>query len=239
MPPEDDDDQHDDQNQDDDDEGGSGDGPDKGKGQKTLTQAEVDRILTRERKAAERKARQALADQFGVPLDQVAEIVKARQEADEAQKTEAQKAREAADKAKADADAAAAKAHQATVRAELKAALLGGDGDEPGVNRQYIADAMELVLPKVLDAGDDLDTVIQAEVEALRKRLPVFFGAAGNGDEDGSNGKKRGGTPGPGRKISERNGNASGQKSRAQLEVERRRQMNKMTPVLGSRPGHE
>lgn len=212
------------------DDTGTGDSSGAGQEQgKTLTQADVDRILKREKAATERKTRQALADELGLSLDDVKRLIESQKAQDEAQKTEAQRAKDAADKARADADAATARARQSELKAELKTALLGGSDDEPPIRRDRIDRALQMLLPTLNGAtGDDLSDAIADAVKGLRDELPEFFGAAGNGSGGSGTGT---GTPGPGRKISERAGDGAGQKSRAEQMIEGRRAKNRMAPL--------
>jgi multidrug efflux pump subunit AcrA (membrane-fusion protein) len=222
MPPEDENDQND---NDPGDEGqGTGDGPGSGSGAgdqgKLLAQADVDRIVKRERSAAERKARQQLADELGISIDEAKKLIEDRKAADESQKTEAQRATEAANAAKAQAEAAVRQARQTRIGYELRAALLDGTDEEPGIRRDRMDMALEMVLPTLADVDDEgLGDAVREAVATFRGKVPEFFGPAGS-NGSGSNGNGQGTPPGPGRKIGERAGDGAGVKSRAQQDFE-------------------
>lgn len=211
-----------------------GPGPDGDQG-KTLTQTQVDQLVKREKASAERKTRQALADELGVSIDEVKRIIENQKAADEAQKTEAQKATDAANAARAEAEAAKSEARQSMLRAELKTALLGGSDDEPAIRRDRVAQAESLLLPKLagLDGADVADAIADA-VAAFRVEVPEFFGPAGSNGSGNGNGDGSGTPPGPGRKLNERAGGGAGQKSRAQIEYEKIQARSTMRKLPGS-----
>lgn len=72
--------------------------------EKTLSQTEVNDIVTRRTKEASEKAAKDFADQLGVPLEEAKRIIKERQEADEKNATDLQKAQKAQADAEADRD---------------------------------------------------------------------------------------------------------------------------------------
>lgn len=231
MPPEDENNQTDDQTNDDGDQGtgdSSGSGTGAGEQGKTLTQQEVDRLVKREKASTERKARQALADELGISIDEAKKLIEKARAADEAQKTEAQRATEAAEAAKAQAEAAVRQARMSRVGYELRAALLEGTDDEPGIRRDRMDMALEMVLPTLADVDDDgLGEAVREAVATFRGKVPEFFGSPGS-NGSGSNGNGSGTPPGPGRKITERGSDGAGQKSRAQRDFEAIRNRHKM-----------
>lgn len=230
MPPEDENDQHENETNDEG-TGGTGDGPGTGSGAgdqgKLLTQADVDRLVKREKASTERKARQALADELGISIDEAKQLIEQNRAATEAQKTEAQRATDAANAAKAQAEAATKAARMTRVGYELRTALLDGTDEEPGIRRDRMDLALEMVLPTLADVDDaGLDDAVREAVTAFRGKVPEFFGPAGSNGSGNGNGQ--GTPPGPGRKLNERGSDSAGVKSRAQQDFEALRGRTKL-----------
>lgn len=161
--------------------GSGGEGGDDG-ATRTFTQDEVSNIAAREKAQGRQAAENQLAEDLGVPIEEAREIIEQHRQREEAEKTEAQKAREAADREKAEAEQAKAEAARERHDAKVERALL-----KAGVN----PDILERATPSLnLEVGAD-DAAIKAEIDALKKDVPSFFGT-GNGKPPSST---PGGTP--------------------------------------------
>lgn len=158
--------------------GGGGGAPepkaddDKG-GEKTFTQADVDKAASARAAEAKRKATADLADQLGVSVDEAKKIIAASKSAEDAQKTEAQRAKEAADQAKLEADAAKAEAAKERQAARIERALI-----KDHVRDECLEDSLALMK---VDA-DATPEELTAAVEAFKERRPEFFETEGGGD---------------------------------------------------------
>jgi hypothetical protein len=146
---------------------------------KTFTQAELDAINARTRSEATRAANNALFTALGVTSQQEADaLVKKAREADEAGKTEAQRAQAAADTARtvaeqATAQAAADRLATLTERALIRAGLPLEVDDAAGakVENPQLAYALRLV---DVPAGSD-EATIKTAVEAVKATFPQMF----------------------------------------------------------------
>lgn len=157
----------------------AGDKPEGSQPPKTFTQEELDRIVQREKiqaRDAEKRAQEAmLADKLGVSVEEAAKLIKAEQDRQNAEKSEAQRAREAADQEKAAAarerEAAKAEAHSTKVlRALLKAGVNADKADkvarlvdvEVGADQEAIDAAVSATVdefPEVVGTADQPATV--------------------------------------------------------------------------------
>jgi hypothetical protein len=173
-------------------EGGSGGGAppaetpkadaDKG-GEKTFTQADVDKAASARAAEAKRKATSDLAEQLGVSVDEAKKIIAASKASEEAQKTEAQRAKEAADQAKAEADEAKAEAARERQAARIERALI----------KDHIRDdCLEDSLALLNVAPEATPEELTAAIEAFKERRPEFFEAT---DEGGTNRRTPPGDP--------------------------------------------
>lgn len=133
---------------------------------RTFTQTDLDRAAGRARDEGRRSTANDFAADLGCTVDEAKTILDQVREAGEAQKTEAQRARDAADTARADADAekAAAAADRLAVRVERR--LLAA-----GVPDTALARATRMV---TVPADAD-DTAIAAEIDALKTEIPALF----------------------------------------------------------------
>jgi len=149
---------------------------------KTFTQDDVTRVAAREKSEGERAGRKALLEQLGLPADTKPEDLKARLDAitaaEDAQKTEATKAKDAAELAKRESDrekqTAAAERHQAAVERHLLRAGVGGGESDDAKLAKAIDRASKLV---EVEAGADSEK-IAAAVADLKKDMPELFTAA-------------------------------------------------------------
>lgn len=165
------------------------DDPPKDPPQKTFTQEELNRIAAREKQEGQRAAQQQVADDLGVSLDEAKRIIQEHHSREEADKTEAQRAREQADREKAEAErekqTTAAERHDARVeRALLRAGVPDSDEDEGKLDR-----VKRMV---TVDVGAEYED-IKADVETIKKDFPQLFestpspgnGRAPSGDPPG------------------------------------------------------
>jgi hypothetical protein len=167
-------------------EGGGGGAPPKvdppeGGGEKTFTQAEVDRAANARAAEAKRKATSDLAEQLGVSVEEAKTIIAASRASEDAQKTEAQKAKDAADAAKLEADAAKVEATAERMAAKIERALIRNH-----VRDDCLDDSLSLLKVDAEATPEE----ITAAITAFAERRPEFFDAEGEG------GGKR--TPPPG-----------------------------------------
>lgn len=150
-------------------EGGEGGGGGGGEGEeRTFTQADVTRIAKREQDKGRKAAASKLAEELGVSVDEAKRIIAEHRSREEAEKSEAQKAREAADAEKAEA----AKAREAAARdrydTRVERALLRAGVPDAG-------DKLDRVKRMVTADVDSDDDAIRADVDALKKEFPQLF----------------------------------------------------------------
>lgn len=171
------------------DDGGNGGGGDGGGGNeggdgggapaKTFTQADLDRAAGARAAEAKRKAEKDIADALGVSVEEAKQIIADRRTADDQDKSDAQKAKDAADRAKAEADTAKADAQRERMSARIERALM----------REKVRDDRLDSSIKLLEvAPDATDEEVTAAVVAFKESTPEFFGEA-----DPDNGGKGGG----------------------------------------------
>lgn len=170
--------------------GGSGSGSGGGTPSPTFTQADLDRVATQQKAEGKRAAEKAIADQFGVSIEEAQRIIASARENEEKEKSEAQRARDAAEaEKKAAADekaAAAAEKHSIAVeRALIRAGIALPEKDTE-------ADALLSRMARLVDAevGADSETIRKA-VEAVKADFPEKFTKPEEGEEggDGKGGK--------------------------------------------------
>jgi hypothetical protein len=139
---------------------------------RTFSQDEVNRMLTREKDQGSRAGVRALLDKLGVDkADDLEGVLTRQREAEQAQLSEAERAKRDADNARATADRErdAAKRDRASVRIER--ALLRAN-----VNVNLLDDASILVGNGL---GDDADEqAVTDAVASLAERMPTMFGEA-------------------------------------------------------------
>lgn len=141
-----------------------------GKSEKTFTQDQVNRMMTREKN----QGRNAVYKELGIDPKDTKTVAQFKAFI-ESQKTEEQKAaeKEFADKAKQ-----AESEHRVAV-AEAKAEAM-----MMGVKPQYVEDAVTLVLAKL---GEDTD--IKTLLGELKTKYPIWFGESDDEDDKGAKGK--------------------------------------------------
>lgn len=146
--------------------GGAGAG-DEGK---TFTQADLDRVAGAARAEAKRAAARELAEQLGCTVDEAKAKIAAAAAAEDAEKTEAQRAREAADAEKAAAATERAEAAKERLAAKVERHLLRAGVDEKALDRAH------RLIDVTPDASDD---DITTEIEALKADIPALFTPVG------------------------------------------------------------
>jgi hypothetical protein len=189
--------------------------------EKTLTQTEVNAIVARETGAAREKAAKDLATQLGVTTEEAVAIIKAHTDKTNADKSDAQKAREAADAEKAKAvqeqEAARLEIHHTRADRELvKAGITFPEKSTEEQQDQILGRIRGLLTVQVGATAAE----IAADVKAVKELYPALFtGTAGGappppGSDPSTSG---GGGPGTGGKT----GIAAGME-RARLQYERK-----------------
>lgn len=142
---------------------------------KTFTQSQVTRMMTREKN----QGRNAAFKELGIdPND--AKTVGMIKAFIASQKTDEQKAAEQ----QAESAAATAAANQRAMIAEAKAEAM-----MQGVKPQYVDDIVTLATAKMTDDAD-LKTIIGE----FKTKYPVWFGESSDDDDQNKNGGKKGGT---------------------------------------------
>lgn len=141
-----------------------------GKSEKTFTQDQVNRMMTREKN----QGRNAVYKELGIDPKDTKTVAQFKAFI-ESQKTEEQKAaeKESADKAKQ-----AESEHRVAV-AEAKAEAM-----MMGVKPQYVEDAVTLVLAKL---GEDTD--VKTLLGELKTKYPIWFGESDDEDDKGAKSK--------------------------------------------------
>ncbi len=153
--------------------GGGNDDDDKDKG-KTFTQEDLNRVATKEKQDGERKARQDIAEQLGVSLEDAAAIIKKAKEQDDKDKSEAQRREDAAA-----AREKAANEREAEAKRTVFETRLGRVLDKAGMSEAV----QENVTVKGLTVDSSVED-IQAAVDKLKKDAPALFGGEEDDDDD-------------------------------------------------------
>jgi hypothetical protein len=136
-------------------------------------QKEFDSHANGIKKAAQREAEKAIADQLGCTIDEAKQFLADRKAAEEAALTELQKREQAATKREQDAAAREATAAARERKAAMTLALTASD---PPVIASRIQYALNLAMADLPEDADD--EVIAATVVRVREAIPEFFGAA-------------------------------------------------------------
>ena len=132
----------------------------------TVSKAEAERQATAAANAAKKAAEQQVADTLGVTVTEAKKIIDAQKSAEDAAKSETQKALEAATAAQTAAEQAKSEAAADRLAAKVERKL-----GAAGVDDKALARAIRLV---TLDADAD-DAAIDAEIEALKTDVPGLF----------------------------------------------------------------
>ena len=169
--------------------------------EKTFTQADLDRIVQREKASASRSAASQLAESLGMSVDEAKKLIAEHAAAKDAAKTEAERNAEALTAARTEADRARAEAaaarHAVAIERELVRAGLALP-DDPAEREEALSQAAALVRA---DPGADATALADA-VKATKKRWPGLFATAGKVGGSGD--------PGPGPRGGAKGGGASG-----------------------------
>jgi len=148
----------------------------------TLTQAQVDAIVARQRTEASDKATAKLLKDLGVEsLDDAKAALTAKRSADEKDLSDAQKATKRAEEAEAKARDRETMAAATERRAQVTLALAAAS-----VRSDRITQATTLLLADLDPAADD--KAIDAAVKAQTAAMPEFYGSSGGGVDLGGRG---------------------------------------------------
>lgn len=174
-------------------DGKSGGGKDTKKNEKTFNQAQVNKMMTREKN----QGRNSVFKELGIdPKDSKA--VAAVKAFIESQKTDEQK--QAEKDAEAQNKAREAEQRAAVAEAKAEAMMLG-------VKTQYVDDVVTLALAKMTE-DSDLKTIIGE----FKTKYPVWFGESDNKDEKDSKGKGKTGQKGTGSSVKNSDKEKDGEK---------------------------
>jgi colicin import membrane protein len=160
--------------------GGADGDPDNPPPPQTFTQADVDRMVGQARKEARTSAANELAEQLGCSVEDAKAKIAAAIAADDAQKTEAQRALEAAqaEKAEAAAEKAAAAQERFDLRVERKLIAAGvGQAIADDADGTKAAAAIARARRLLDVSADATDADIAAEIEAVKADVPSLFSA--------------------------------------------------------------
>lgn len=139
--------------------------PDTNEEPKTFTQEDLNRIAAEQKARGEREAQKAFEEKLGgKSLDDLLAAHQALTEAEEARKSETQKALEAAQAEKAAAEQAKAEAVTELHQARITAALLKAGAPEDAIGTINVP----------VEIGADAETITEA-VQALKTKLPALF----------------------------------------------------------------
>lgn len=133
--------------------------------------AELGKVEKRARADGHKAAVAEVADQLGCTVEEAKSLIASVRAAEDAQKSEAQRALEAANQAKAEAEQARSEAAVERVAAKVERRLLAAGVPDTALAR---AARMVTVAP---DADDD---AIAAEIDTLKSEVPALFAPAGH-----------------------------------------------------------
>jgi hypothetical protein len=162
-------------------DGGDDDGDDdKGSGdaQRTLTQAQIDRMIGRERTTAERAAARRLLEDLGVKdAGEAKRLLAEAKKAADKDRTETERAQTEAAEHKTAAEQARREAATAKLQLKIDRKLLAADADPARLER--------ISKNVFVDLDDDADdAAIDAAIAAMKSETPEWFKAGGAGDDD-------------------------------------------------------
>lgn len=143
---------------------------------KTITQDALTRIAAKEKSEGANAERARLLKEFGVEsLDEAKKVFAERQQAEDAKKSELEKAAEREAKAKADGERAVAAAKQEAHNDRVALRLIAsGLPRETVSDGEALADVVRLINAEVGSKSEDID----AKIEAVKVRFPQFFTAS-------------------------------------------------------------
>ncbi len=155
-----------------------------GAGGKTFTQEELDAVAGKARTEGRTAAEKELLKSLGIDSVEAAQAaLKAHRDAEEASKTELQRAQDEAARLTAEVEAVKAQATTAVALSRLEGALR-----DAGVNPARIPAALRLVeLDKLKVEGTEVTGLLEA-VESVKATSPEWFGARGTPPPDASGG---------------------------------------------------
>jgi len=158
-------------------DGNGGDGQDNGTGsgdsEPKFTQADLNRLLAREKSDGKRVAQAEFLQSLGVnSLDDAKAILDAAREADAKNLSEAEKAKKDAETARSKADQEAVEARQLKQAAMVERALLRAG---IGVDEKDGDEQLELVARMVVVEPDATQDQVNDAVAELKKKMPQLF----------------------------------------------------------------
>lgn len=176
------------------DDGNNGDGTDGSNGSSDddsnpkFTQKDLNRLLAREKSDGKRVATAEVLQALGVQnMDEAKDMIQKLREAEQAQLSDAEKAKNAAELAKAEADKAKADAALERKLARIERALIRAGASEEHIDR----------VSRLVDVEDDADQdKINEAVEALKEDMPALFEAPGETNGRAPDPKPPGSNPG-------------------------------------------
>lgn len=168
-------------------------------GAPSLSQAQLNKLMTKEKRAGERAARKAIADELGVSIDEAKSILEAarKREADEAD--EVTRATSEAEQARQELASERKARQRAELRSQLQEALsvhTDAEGNAMPIRPERVKLALRLGLDTALGLEDgDPEERVEAAVESLFADSPEWFGSRGSGDDNDDDGILNGRTP--------------------------------------------
>lgn len=162
------------------DNGTGGEGEGENKGEAKFTQADLNRLLAREKSDGKRVAQAELLTTLGVNnMDEAKAVLEAAREAEAKNLSEAEKAKKDAETAKAASDTEKAEATKVRMAAMVERALLRAgigiddkDGDEQ----------LELVARMIVVEPEATQDQVNEAVADLKKKMPQLFETTGKPD---------------------------------------------------------
>lgn len=142
--------------------------------EKTFSQGQVNRLNTEARKRGEEEARKALAEQWGVSLEEAEKRIKASIEQEEASKSELQRLNETLETTKRDTESTVSTLKQDNHRLNVKLQLAQSGLALPE-DKAERAEALDRVIGLVTAPVGATDEEIVENINKLREQLPSLF----------------------------------------------------------------
>lgn len=164
----------------DDDQGSTGDA--------RFTQADLNRQDLRARRSAAAAERRKLAEQWGMSIEEVGQLIADQQARADAERSEVERATASAAAAEADRARLEAELEAERLRNQVSAALLApGPDDAPGCDPGAVGTIADLAVSIAQAAPDGEDDRVAYAAAEIRSRLPQLFnGGSGDGAGSGS-----------------------------------------------------
>jgi hypothetical protein len=142
--------------------------------EKKFSQADLTKVAAREKAEGKRAAETKLAEDLGIPLDEAKAIIKAHQDAKEAEKSDAQRAADAANKEKDSAAAEKAAAAREVFDARVERAFLREGLDLDASDDAGKAAAARVLRMVTVEPGASFDDVHE-DVKKIKADFPALF----------------------------------------------------------------